>query len=152
MTVSAELAREVAETTLADIPERAIQRIRDGILDTVGVAFFDYLLDPRAPGLVEYCKELGGGTRESTIIGDGTKVSCAYAAGANAQLSSSTDFDETGPGVHALSNLVQTGIAVAERVGAGGPDLITAVALAYEINCRFARAAFPLGLIHGELP
>src|SRR5207253_2201982 len=27
-----------------------------------------------------------------------------------------------------------------------------AVCLAYEINGRFARAAFPLGLIHGELP
>ena len=152
MGVTQELAKQIVNAKFEDIPEKAVDRIRRGILDDIGVGFLGYHMDPRVPPLIEYAKEIGGGVQGSTIIGDGTKVSSVLAAGVNAQITSGTDFQETGPGGHALSNLVQTGVAVADRVGASGKDLITAVALAYDINGRFARAAFPLELIHGKLP
>lgn len=149
--IARHLAHEVVEATFDDIPASAVERIKRGILDNVGIAFFDHLLDDRARRYVEYAKEIGSGIPEATLIGDGTKVSSVFASGVNAQMAASTDFHETGPGLHALPNLVQTGIAVAERVDASGQDLITAVALAYDINGRFARAAFPLELINGTV-
>ena len=148
MSVAEELAKEVVRTKFEDIPQKAVERTRRGIFDTIGVTFLGY---PNAgKPFIDYAKSMGVGPPESTIIGDGSKTSCMYAAGVNAQMAQSTDFTEIGPGHSALTNMVQTSIAVAERVGASGKDLITAVALAYEINGRFHRAAYPLELIRGE--
>lgn len=152
MSVTQEMANQVVKANYEDIPPGAADRIRRGILDDIGIGFLGYYLDDRTAPFVEYAKEFGGGLPEATIIGDGGRVSCMLAAGVNAQMSSGTDFNETGPGGHPLSNIAQTGVAVGERVGASGQEVITAVALGYEMNCRFSRSAFPLGLIHGELP
>jgi 2-methylcitrate dehydratase PrpD len=152
MSITQELAKQIVNAKFEDIPTQAVERIKRGILDDIGIGFLGYHMDPRIPALIELAKEIGRGTEESTLIGDGEKISCVFASGVNAQMSSGTDFNETGPGSHALSNLVQTGIAIADRTNASGKDLITAVCLAYDINGRFARAAFPLDLIHGTLP
>ena len=152
MSVTQEMANQVVKANYEDIPPAAIERVKRGILDDIGIGFLGYHMDDRAAPFIEYAKEFGGGLPEATIIGDGTKVSCIFAAGVNAQMSSGTDFNETGPGGHPLSNIAQTGVAVGERVGASGREVITAVALGYEMNGRFSRSAFPLGLIHGELP
>ena len=150
MSVTEELAKEVVRAKFEDIPQNAVERIRDGILDTVGVTFLGYANVGKP--FVEYAKKFGAGVPESTIIGDGSKVSCMYGAVANSSMTGGTDFSEIGPGYGALTNLVQSTIAVGERVGASGKDLITAVALAYDINGRFHRAAYPLSFIHGEGP
>ena len=141
MTITQELAKEVVRAKFEDIPQKAVERIRDGILDDVGIAFLGYAMAGKP--LVDYATDVGIGRAESTIIGDGTKVSCLTAAGVNAQMAFDTDFNETGPGHHALSCFAQTGLAVGERVGASGKDLITAVATGYELNGRLHRAAFP---------
>src|SRR4051812_22920045 len=86
MNVAGHLARETVGATFDGLPARAVERVRDGILDTIGVAFFDYLLDPRARTMIEHALELGGGSAESTIMGDGARASCAFAAGVNAHL------------------------------------------------------------------
>ena len=152
MSVTQEMANQIVKANYEDIPPAAIERVKRGILDDIGIGFLGYHMDTRAAPFIEYAKEFGGGLPEATIIGDGTKVSCIFAAGVNAQMSSGTDFNETGPGGHALSNIVQTGIAVGERVGASGREVITAIALGYEMNGRFSRSAFPMGLINGQLP
>ena len=150
MGVTQDIAKEVVRTKFEDIPPKAVERIRRGILDDIGIVFMAYKINGKP--LVEYAKETGGGLPESTIIGDGSKVSCMAAAGIHAQMAFETDFNETGPGGHALSNIAQTGVAMAERAGASGKDLITAVAVAYEINTRFHRSAFPLEIITGNEP
>ena len=149
MGITQQLAREVADARYEDIPPAAIARIRDGILDDVGVAFLGYPMAGKH--LIEYARDVGG-TPESTVIADGARVSCMVAAGVNSQLASDSDFEETGPGGHSLSNIAQAALAVGERLGASGRDVITAVAVAYDINSRFHRAAFPLELIRGEMP
>ena len=39
MTVTQDLAKEVVRAKFEDIPQKAVERIRDGILDDVGIAF-----------------------------------------------------------------------------------------------------------------
>ena len=150
MDVTQELATTVVKTKFEDIPAKAIDRIRDGILDMTGIAFLGYYKEGQP--FIGYAKDVGIGTAESTLVGDGSKVSCMVAAGVNAAMGHGTDFMDGGPGYPALCSLVPSGIAVAERVGASGKDLITAVALGHDIGARLHRAAFPLDIIHGKLP
>lgn len=150
MDVTQELATNVVKAKFEDIPTQAVNMITDGILDMMGIAFLGY--HEEGGPFVEYAKDVGMGTAESTIVGDGAKVSCMVAAGVNAAMGHGTDFMDGGPGYPALCSLVPTGMAVAERVGASGKDLITAVALGHDIGARLHRAAFPLELIHGKLP
>jgi 2-methylcitrate dehydratase len=142
MGITQEIAKEVARANFESIPEKAVTRIRDGILDDVGIAFLGYSMGGKP--LIDYATDVGIGRGESTLIGDGTKVSCVAAAGVNAQMAFDTDFNETGPGHHALSCFAQTGLAVGERVGSSGKELITAVATGYELNGRLHRAAFAM--------
>ena len=150
MNFTEELAGEVVNAKFEDVPPSAMGRIRDGILDGISIAFLGYY---KIGGRhVEYANRIGFGAPESTIVGDGSKVSCMVAAGVNASMGHSTDFFDGGPGYPSMASLSPSGVAVAERVGSSGRDLITAVAVGYEISARLHRAAFPLELIHGKLP
>ena len=147
MGVTRQIANEIVEAKFQEIPGPAVERTRRAILDDVGIGFLGYSVAGQP--LVEYAKDVGGGRPEATLIGDGTRVSCVAAAAVNAQMACDTNFNETGPGHHELSSLAQTAISVGERVGASGKDVITAVALSYEMNGRFTRAALPAEIIGG---
>jgi 2-methylcitrate dehydratase PrpD len=150
MNLTQKLAEEVVDANFSDIPHSAVTRIRDGILDGIGIAFLGYY---KVGDLhVSYADRVGFGSPESTIIGDGSKVSCMVAAGVNASMGHSTDFFDGGPGYPSMASLAPSGVAVAERTGSSGRDLITAVAIGYEISARLHRAAFPLELIYGNIP
>jgi 2-methylcitrate dehydratase PrpD len=142
MTVTQKLIDEVLAAKFQDIPSQAIDRIKHAILDDVGIAYLGYFIGGKT--LVDYAKDVGRGIPESTIIGDGTKVSCMVASGANAQMAYDTDLNEHGPGHHALSAIAQTAISVGERVDASGRDVISAVAIGYEMSGRFHRSLLPI--------
>jgi 2-methylcitrate dehydratase PrpD len=140
-TATHQLTQEIVAARFEDIPPKALQQVKHSILDDVGIAFMGYTMGG-AP-LIDYAKDVGGGREESTLIGDGTMVSAIAASAINAQMAYDTDFNETGPGHHILSALAQTAIAIGERVGASGKDVITAVAIGYEMSGRFMQAALP---------
>ena len=127
------LAGEIANLTYNDLPVEVIEKIKLAIMDDVGIAYLSYLYYDKP--LIRFAKDIGG-FPEATLIGDGSKVSCYVAAGVNAEMAGDSNMNETGPGVHALSSIAQTGIAVAEKARASGKELITAVAISYEINGR----------------
>ena len=97
---------------------------KKAILDDVGIAFLGY--DLEGGQVIEYARAVGHGAPEATLIGDGGKVSCLVAAGANAQMAQDTDFNETGPGHHIISPIAQTAISVAERTGSSGKNQVIA--------------------------
>lgn len=132
---------DLLSASLDEMPEPAVEITKKAILDDIGIGFLGYSMAGQP--IVDYAKETGGGIPESTLIGDGTKVSCLVAAGANAQMAYDTDFNETGPGHHIMSSLAETAIAVAERTGASGADVIAAVAAAYELNGRLHLSLLP---------
>jgi 2-methylcitrate dehydratase PrpD len=147
MGITHHLAKEVVQAAFKDIPLTAATRVKHALLDDVGIAFLGYSM---AGGpLIEYAKDIGGGRPESTLIGDGSKVSCVTAASVNAQMAYDTNFEETGPGHHAFSPHAQTALAIGQRVGASGQDIIAAIAIGYEINGRFQRALLPYNVVGG---
>ena len=136
MTITQRLAAEVARADYDDLPVEAVSIVKQALMDDIGVAMlaYEYLDQP----LVRFASEIGGNP-EATVVGDGSLVSAGLAAGVNAEMASHSDFEESGPGVHAFSPIGQTAVAMAEREGASGRDVIAAIAMSYEINGRFAR-------------
>jgi len=88
-----------------------------------------------------------GGPEEATVIGSGIKVPCANASLANGAMVRYLDYNDTYrktaknffTGWHP-SELIPAALAVGERQHATGKELITAVALGYEMIGRFVDA------------
>ncbi|MSO64727.1 MAG: hypothetical protein EXQ85_02795 [Alphaproteobacteria bacterium] len=134
MGVTQQLAEEIAGTRAADVPPVARERIKRLLIDQIGVSYLGYALTGKA--LAAYARDVGG-PPEAVLIGDGSRVSAEMAAAFNAQVCRNTDFEETGPGPHAGPVMAHTALAVGQRIGSSGADVLTAAALGYEINGRF---------------
>ncbi len=137
--ITQELANFATRVTFADLPESVVRLTKRTLLDSVGCALGGYVTD-KAKIVLGHINELGGNPQAS-IIGDG-KTSWALASFANAELINALDFDPLGPGGrgHVSPYVIPPCLAVAERVGASGKELLTAVALAHEISHRFGRS------------
>lgn len=138
MPVTRSFAEEIAGVTIDDIGPESVESVKRATLDNLAVAFFSYdIADRRFAALG---RSLGGPT-EATIVGDGARVGAGLAAGVNSQMASDSDFEEQGPGVHMFAPISSTALAVGEREGASGAEVITATALGYELNTRVFDAA-----------
>jgi 2-methylcitrate dehydratase PrpD len=93
---------------------------------------------------IALAKSSAGGVTESTIIGDGAKVSCPFAAYANGNLAFALDYEDVVLyTLHAGPIVVPAALAVGEKVRASGKDVITAVVLGYEVGTRIGLSMQP---------
>lgn len=136
-----ELARFTVETKYEDLPERVVHEAKKLLMDSVGDGLAGITTDP-AKMAISLAKSMGG-PPECSIIGTGHKVACTNAVLANGQLINSLDFDTVMAGGHAPAYIVPTVLAMAERGGASGKDLIMAAALGFEVAARIERATPP---------
>jgi 2-methylcitrate dehydratase len=132
------LAERLAEYVLAlryeDLDEATIERVKLHVIDTVGcgIAAFD-----ERP--VRVCREIAQGTQgDATIFGTSRKTTADLAAFANGAAFRYYDLNDFYNGTTTThpSDHIAPCLAVGEAVRAGGRDLITAIVVAYEINCR----------------
>ena len=136
---TAQLAVFISDTRYEDLPEPVVRMAKRLILDTFGNAIGGFASGGAKLALAAK-RELGG-TPESSVFVTGHKTSCTSAAFCNAILASALEADDTclTLGHHGQCSIMPA-VAVGERVGASGRDLITAVALAYELGARVASA------------
>ncbi len=122
-----------------DIDAVTLEAVKVLAVDSIGCAIA--ALDERP---VRICRELaaaaGGGP--STIIGAGRRTMPDLAAFANAAAIRYYDLNDVYVGREAThpSDAIAACFAVAEAEKAGARDLITAIVLAYEIECRLVDA------------
>ena len=133
------LVEELLGARLDDIPERAQERMQRLIVDTVGNTYGGLPVSGRE--LISYARDVGG-KPEAAVLGGGFKTSGQLAAGVNAQLARSLDFEETGPGIHIGPSLIHTVLALGQRVGADGAEMLATACAVYEINGRFHYARY----------
>lgn len=116
--------------------------VRDRILDVLGVALAARGEDAgRATlGLVRS----QGGVAESTVWGEPDRLPAAAAALVNGTHCHALDFDDTHlPSVlHPSASVVPAALAAAEAAGAGGAELMAAVAAGNEICIRLGMASY----------
>ncbi|AWT26011.1 MULTISPECIES: MmgE/PrpD family protein [Corynebacterium] len=141
MTEVQELAKFVEKATLRDLSPEALEQLKIRVLDTLGVAVGALDAEPIVAirGLLE---DLGG-TEQSTLIGGG-KTTPERAAFFNSALSRYLDFMDAylakGETNHPSDNFGAV-LASAESVDAGGAELLTAFAVAYQVHSRLSDVA-----------
>ena len=142
VTMTGELVRALVAARYEDIPEAARQIARQVCLDGIAVTIAG-LREPLGLGGVAltYTQQLGG-TPESTVIGGGFKTSAYNAAYVNGTLCHALDFDNTWwPLNHPTSPTLPAILALAERDGLSGTEVITAIVLAFEVQGRMRVAS-----------
>lgn len=148
MRATQRLARFIAETTYPDLPEAVTGHVKRCLLDWLGAALAG-TAEPASRAIVQMVKDLGG-SGESTVIGGSFRSSCVNAALANGVTGHAAELDDIHEAsvIHPGAPVIPAALAVAERTGASGEELIAAVAVGYETGIRVAMAVMPTHYEH----
>jgi 2-methylcitrate dehydratase PrpD len=142
------LAHFVRNTTYASLPAPVIAAARLVLLDTLGAMLAGSRLaeNTRLAGLVAE----RSGPRTATLIGHAGRAEPMLAALSNATAGVALEVDEGNrwggghPSIHVLPGL----LAVAEEIGADGPQLLTALVAGYDVSSRMGSATVPRFNVH----
>ncbi len=141
MAIIEKMCRSWVEMSYEDLPSETVERQKDLLLDTLGVALAGF----DAPGVAEVVARLKsiGGKAEARLWLDGNRVPSAHAAMANSLMAHALDFDDMHEtaGVHVNVCVVPAALAVSEALGrVDGERFLTAVILGVDFVCRLAMA------------
>jgi len=121
-----------------DLDDETIERVKTHVVDTIGCGIGAFEERP-----VRICRDLAltvaGG---ATIIGTDKRSTVDLATFANCTAFRYLDFNDTYVGRFSVhpSDLIAACLAVAEAEGASVKELIAAIVVAYEVNCRLVDA------------
>ena len=142
----------VATTKYEDIPTEVIELGKKSILDGLGLALAGSKAQTGAL-CRQYLENLGVSDGKSTIIGSARKTSPRFAAFVNGVSIHADDFDDTqlavakdrvyGLLVHPTVPVLPAALALAERGGTSGKELMLAYHLGVEVECKIAEAISP---------
>ncbi len=142
-TITATMARWAADLSYDQIGEAAVGEARRYLLDTLGCAFGGYQQEDAeiALGVLDEVAGAGG----ATVLGSGKKMDPVSASLANALMVRVMDYndiywqqDPSHP-----SDIIPAAMALGERAGGDGKDLIVGIVLGHEFEMRLCEAAFP---------
>ena len=139
------LAHQLADYACAlryeDLSKDVVHEVKRRVIDSLGCALGAWKEEPCAIArkvASDFSAEQG-----STILGVTHKAPPDWAAFANGCCIRYFDYNDTylsKEPAHPSDN-ISAALAIAESIGADGRELITAIALAYEVQCRFCDAA-----------
>ena len=124
----------------ADLPPAAIKHAKMIIASTLASAASGSRIG--SAGIVRELAKEQGGKPEATIWFDGAKLPVTEVARVNAMLSDAAASDDSDLRnvAHTGTCLTATGLAIAERMGATGQDLLGAMVTGYEAAGRMGEA------------
>src|SRR5689334_8467656 len=137
MTIARELAEFLTGTSVTDLPQHAFEHAAMLIASTIASAAMGSSLES-APIIRSLGRERGGTPEASLWFDSGPKLPVSEAAQVNAVMSDAAASDDSDLRniVHAGTTLTATALAMAERTGAGGQDVLVAIVLGYEAAGR----------------
>ena len=138
--VTLALTRFLNATAYQDLPPKAIDHAKMILASTLASAAVGSSIES-ARILRDLGKEQGG-RPEATIWFDGTRLPVSSAARINAGLSDAAASDDSDlrNTAHEGTSLTAVGLAIGERTGASGRDLLHAMVLGYEAAGRIGEA------------
>lgn len=137
MTVAGELGAFVAGQTYSDLPAKTVDYAEMLISSTVASAALGSTID--SAKIIRALELERGGKAQATLwFGAAEKVPVAAAARVNAVMSDAAASDDSDLRniVHAGTTACATSLAVAEKTGASGKDVLAAIVLGYEVAGR----------------
>ena len=142
-TISQRWAKFTLELKYDNIPPEAIKEAKRFLLDSVGCAF-SALNNKDTQAAYNYLEDLGG-KKQATIIGWGTKTNLPQATLMNSLLIRALDYNdiywEQDPS-HP-SDIIPAVLSTGEFMKKNGKEVLTGIILAYELEMRLCKAAFP---------
>src|SRR5215468_9502432 len=144
MTVARELAEFLIRTSPSDIPQQPLDHAAMLIASTLASAALGSGLQSSRI-IRDLARERGGRPDASLWFSQGPKLPMADVAQVNAVASDAAASDDSDLRniVHAGTTLAATALAVAERTGTGGKEVLSAIVLGYEAAGRIGEAITP---------
>ncbi len=144
MSIAETLARFLISTAYDDLPEQAVDHAAMIIASTVASAACGTNISSAAI-IRDIAREQGGKADASIWFDSGKKLPLSSAARVNAMMSDAAASDDSDLRniVHAGTPLTATALAVAERTGATGKDVLAAIVLGYEAAGRIGESILP---------
>jgi 2-methylcitrate dehydratase PrpD len=126
-----------------DLPADIARETRHRILDTLGAIVSGAQMKP-GEAAIRYVQAQGG-TPEASVLTTSIKTSAVNAALANGMFGHADETDDFEPvtKAHPGCAVLPAALAVAEREGRSGTEVVRAVALGYDLCCRFLMALGP---------
>ena len=149
MTIAGELAAFLTTTKAADLPPLALERAQMSIASTIASAAMGF--DIESSRIIRDLAKEHGGPAEATVWFDGAKLPATDAAHANALASDAAASDDSDLRsiAHIGTIVTSTSIAMAERLGKSGLDVLHAMTLGYEVAGRIDESLTPGRMQHG---
>jgi 2-methylcitrate dehydratase len=134
------------------LPDEVSHQAKCCLLDALGCAIGAYAAPGRS--IVEDVMSEIGGKEEATVLGSGLRTSALNATLVNSFLVRYLDCNDVGGGGH-NSDCLASILAIAEREGSSGKDILTSIVISYELGARFieamGKAGFGLGGFTGDI-
>ena len=141
--VTARLASYMVAARSQALPAAVVVQCKHRILDTLGAMVSGARMAPGVLAL-RYVRSLGGDPQASVVASE-LRTTAVNAALANAMCAHADETDDFEPvtKAHPGCSVVPAALAMAERYGRSGHELIRAVALGYDLGCRLVMALGP---------
>jgi 2-methylcitrate dehydratase len=140
-TLAHQLAKYSCALRFEDLSRDVVHEVKRRVIDSLGCALGAWNEEPCV--IARKVVSEFSAKRGSTIIGTNHKAPPDWTAFANGCAIRYFDYNDTylsKEPAHPSDN-ISAALAAAESAGTTGPELITAIALAYEVQCRFCDAA-----------
>jgi 2-methylcitrate dehydratase PrpD len=129
---------------LADLPSRLVERARLCLLDGLGAILAGSRTETGATAraLVEEV----GGPPQARVLGSDLRTAAPWAALANGLQAHALEVDDghrTAIGLHSAAVVLSAALAVAERRGSTGAELLAALVVGYQVAGRIGAAINP---------
>lgn len=135
--ITGRLARYMVEARERRLAPEVAREARHRILDSLAAMVSGAHLKPGEMA-IKYARAQGG-VAESTVVTTDIRTSAVNAALANAMFGHADETDDFHPATkaHPGCSVVPAALAMAEREGSSGMELLNAVTLGYDLCCRF---------------
>src|SRR5436189_3864318 len=140
-TLAHQLANYSSSFRFEDLSKEVVHEAKRRVIDSLGCALSAWNEEPCA--IARKVASDFSAKQGSTIVGTSHKAPPDWAAFANGCCIRYFDYNDTylsKEPAHPSDN-ISAALAMAESLGANGRELITAIALAYEVKCRLCDAA-----------
>ena len=147
--ITGQLARYMAQARDLTLPPQVAEDGKHRILDTLAAMVSGSHL--KAGEMAIAFARAQGGVAEATVLATDIRTSAVNAALANGMFAHADETDDFEPvtKAHPGSHVVPAALAMAEREGRSGAEMLVAVTLGYDVCCRFLMALGP-DLVRGS--
>src|SRR5215471_11443556 len=147
--ITGRLAAYMAQARDMRLAPHVAQEARHRVLDALAAIVSGSHL-PAGEMAIHFARAQGG-VAEATVLATDVRTSAVNAALANGMFAHADETDDFEPvtKAHPGSHVVPAALAMAEREGRSGTELLAAVTLGYDVCCRFLLALGP-DLVRGS--